>query len=62
MQNDVIGSAEAAGLLRIDRSTLTRWVKASRLTPVMRGTGATGEMFFNRADIDALRPPERRAS
>lgn len=49
-----IGSREACQILGVDKSTLSRWVAAGRLTPIMRGTSKNGAMFFNRADVDAL--------
>jgi excisionase family DNA binding protein len=53
-QPTFIRSVEAAQLLGIDRSTLTRWVKAGKIAPIVRGEGVRGEMFFNRADVLAL--------
>jgi len=50
----LIGSALAAEMLKIDRSTLTRWVKSDKLTPTLTGSGKTGEMFFTRESVDAL--------
>ena len=44
-------SVEAAQLLGIDRSTLTRWVKAGKIKPIVRGEGIRGEMFFSPADV-----------
>lgn len=60
----LIGSADAATELCIDRSTLTRWVKRNKITPALVGSGTTGEMFFHAKDIAALKsspssvPPE----
>lgn len=51
---DTIGAAEAAALLHIDRSVLTRWVQAGRLTPVFKLPGKTGAYLFHRADVEAL--------
>lgn len=50
----MIGSALAAEMLNVDRSTLTRWVKSNKLTPALTGTGKTGEMFFYLKDVEAL--------
>jgi len=52
----MIGSAEAAELLDIDRSTLTRWANAKQIAVAHRGTGTTGELFFYRADVLARIP------
>lgn len=51
---DLIGSADACRILRIDRSTLSRWVAAGRIAPVHRLPGATGALLFSRADVEAL--------
>jgi predicted site-specific integrase-resolvase len=56
MANEMIGSAEAAEILDIDRSTLTRWANANQIAIAHRGTGKTGELFFYRADVLKLAP------
>jgi len=59
--DDLITSAEAATILDVDRSTLTRWSDPKvpdaerRLTPVLRAPGSTGAKFFRRADVERLR-------
>lgn len=65
----LIGSAQAAEILSIDRSTLTRWVKSNKIAPSLVGSGKTGEMFFSREALAALltptaalASPEERAS
>jgi predicted site-specific integrase-resolvase len=66
MHNDLaetlIGSAEASELLHIDRSTVSRWVKAGKLVPAVKGSGIRGEIFFRRDDIEALANPERMSA
>ncbi|HUX71798.1 MAG TPA: helix-turn-helix domain-containing protein [Cellulomonadaceae bacterium] len=64
-----IGSAEACSLLGgINRSTLTRWVKAGRLHTVTQLDGPNGALVFRREDVLALLEtapeiePERDAS
>jgi excisionase family DNA binding protein len=52
--NDLIGSAEAARILGIDKPTLTRWVAAGRITPAHKLPGKNGAFLFHRADITAL--------
>lgn len=49
---DLIGSTEALGILGIDRSTLSRWVAAGRLTPTTRLSG--GAFVFRRPEVEAL--------
>lgn len=51
---DLIGSAEAAELLGIDRGTLTRWVQAGRIDAYMELPGATGSRLFDRAVVQRL--------
>jgi len=51
---DLIGSAEAAQLLGIDKPTLTRWVKAGRVKAAHKFPGKNGAFIFHRADINAL--------
>jgi len=52
---ETVPTAEAAELLGVHPSTLTRWVARKKITPVLRGSGGTGEMFFDPADIKRLR-------
>lgn len=51
---DLIGSAEAARILEVDRSTFLRWAKAGKIIPTVAGNGLTGEKFFDRAEVEAL--------
>lgn len=57
-----IPSAEACERLGIDRSTLSRWVAAGRITPTFRLPGATGSMLFDPADVDRIASDLRDAS
>lgn len=50
-----IGSREACAILRIDKSTLSRWVASGRLTPVHKLPSRNGAYLFDRADIEALK-------
>ncbi len=52
--DNLIGSAEAAALLGIDRATVTRGVKSGKYTTVGRMPGKTGVYLFDRSYIDAL--------
>ena len=55
MPQDLMPTKEACRLLgNIDRSTLTRWVAAGKITPAIKLDGTRGPMLFNRADIEAL--------
>jgi predicted site-specific integrase-resolvase len=48
-------SAEVCTELRIDRSTLSRWVAAGKLTPAFKLPGMRGGMYFAPEDVEALR-------
>lgn len=52
--DDLIGSAEATELLNIDRSTLTRWTHAGRITPATSLPGRTGARLYRRGDVEQL--------
>jgi predicted site-specific integrase-resolvase len=49
-----IGSAEVCTRLGIDRSTLSRWVAAGRITPTFQLPSKNGAMLFDPADVKAL--------
>ena len=50
----LIGGQEAAELLGIDRSTLSRWVSAGKIAPAQRLNGRTGAFLFERSAVDAF--------
>jgi excisionase family DNA binding protein len=51
----IVGTDEAARILEVERSTVTRWAQAGTLTPAYKMTGLRGAYVFARADIDALK-------
>lgn len=51
---DMIGAAEAARILGVDRSTVTRWAQSGRLTPQTKLPSVNGALLFARADVEAL--------
>jgi excisionase family DNA binding protein len=58
MTNDLIvfiTASEAADRLGVDRSTLTRWVQAGRITPAYKAPGVRGAFLFDAAHVDSLR-------
>lgn len=68
-ETDLIGAQEAARLLHVHRSTLTRMVQAGRLPEALKMEGHTGARLFRIADVEALRdelaspsPTEQAAS
>ena len=48
---NLIGSAAACAVLDIDKSTLSRWVKAGTITPAQRLPGKNGAMLFRPSDV-----------
>ena len=55
--DELLTSGQTTHVLHIDKSTLSRWVAAGRLEPVLIG----GIRFFHRADVDRI-AAERAAS
>lgn len=59
MHNDpdtqLVGTAEAAQILGKDVSTVARWVRLKKLSPVAKLPGLTGARLFNRSDVEALK-------
>lgn len=54
MQSDLIGSVEAAELLGVDRSVLTRLVQSGRLDRAHKLPGENGAALYRRSDVEAL--------
>lgn len=50
----LIGSAKACEVLDIDRSTLSRWVKAGTITPKHQLPGKNGAMLFDPQDVNRV--------
>ena len=55
---DLIGTTEAVRILGVHPSTITRWVKANKLTAAGKLDGTNGALLFNRADVEALAASE----
>lgn len=52
---DLVGTVEAAAILGLERSTLSRWVQLGKLTPAHKLPGKNGAVLFHRSDIEDLR-------
>ena len=52
---DLIGAAEAAEILRVDQSTVTRRAKAGTLPSIKKANGLRGPWMFERSIIEAER-------
>jgi excisionase family DNA binding protein len=50
--HDLLTTAQVADIAGVDRSTVTRWVGADKLTPAIRTPG--GALLFARADVERL--------
>lgn len=51
----LITSAQACERLNIDRSTLSRWVAAGRITPLIKGPGLRGAFLFDPAEVERVK-------
>lgn len=56
---DLIGAAEAAEILDLDRSMVTRLVASGDLPAASKLPGRTGSYLFARADVEALAEARR---
>jgi excisionase family DNA binding protein len=54
-EEDLIGTAEATRILSVDKTTITRWVAAGRLTPALKLPRRNGAYLFKRSDVEALK-------
>jgi predicted site-specific integrase-resolvase len=52
--SDLIGAAEAAGILGLERSTLTRWIHGGKIKPLTQLDGARGAYVFDRTDVVSI--------
>ena len=52
--SQLIGAAEAAEILGLERSTLTRWIHGGKITPLTQLDGKRGAYVFDRADVVSI--------
>lgn len=50
----LLGTAEAATRIGIERSTLTRWVAAGRIKVAAKLPGRTGAVLFTRDEVERV--------
>lgn len=50
----LIGTAEAASILGIDRSVLLRRIQSGKITPALKLPAATGSYLFDEDEIQEL--------
>lgn len=60
--DDLVGTLEAAQILRRTKGTVKYYVAQRRLVPVLRMPGSSGAYLFDRADVEALRDELKTAS
>ena len=51
---DMLGPADVCERLGIDRSTLTRWVKAGKIVPAMKLPGLRGAHVFTADEVERV--------
>lgn len=56
--HDLIGGTEAAQMLQVHRSTLTRWTQAGRINAAVQLPGRNGVVLYRRTDIAQLAQSE----
>lgn len=52
--HNLVTAAEAAETLGVDRSTLTRWAQAGRITEHIKVPGLRGPRLFERAEVERV--------
>jgi len=52
---ELLTSAEVCASLLIDRSTLSRWVSAGRITPTTKLPGKRGPFLFASAEVQRVK-------
>lgn len=52
MSFKVLSAAEVAERLRVDRSTLIRWINGGRIRPAGRLAGTTGAYLFDPDEVE----------
>lgn len=51
---DLIGTAEAAERIGVERSTLSHWIAKGRISAAMKLPGATGALLFDRSEVERV--------
>ncbi len=50
----LIGTAEAAEVIGVDRSTLSHWIAKGRIAPAQKLPGKTGVLLFDRSEVERV--------
>lgn len=56
----LIGAAEAAALIGVDRTTFNRWVAKGEISPVVEMPGRTGARLYDADEIERLADAAQR--
>lgn len=51
---DLLGTVEAADLIGVERSTLSRWMATGRIAAAMKLPGRNGAVLFERSEVDRV--------
>ena len=51
---DLVATVEAAAIIGVERSTLSRWAENARLLPAMRLPGKNGAALYRRTDVQRV--------
>lgn len=52
---DLIGTAEAADIIGVERSTIAHWMAKGRIAAHLKLPGRTGAVLFDRAEVERVR-------
>lgn len=50
----LLGTVEAAEMIGVERSTLTRWVASGRILPIRKLPGRNGAVLFDRTEVERV--------
>lgn len=59
---DLLSTVEAAEIIGVERSTLSRWIDAGRITPALKLPGINGAHLFARSEVERVRDDYAAAS
>lgn len=53
-QPELLATVEAAAIIGVERSTLSRWIDSGRIAVAHRLPGANGAHLFHRAEVERV--------
>lgn len=57
--DDLLATVEAAQVIGVERSTLSRWIDSGRITPAHKLPGVNGAHLFRRSEVERVRDAYR---